>query len=916
MRALRALGVFAGGALLATQAHAYHFFQNTNFDPHRWQSLPVLFQVDQGPTDIQSELATAAVEWNSVPTAREVLSTAAAVDGGGNPLDFDATNYGTAWGILSGDGQQEVVFDEDGSALMLLGLDPASINGYGPSRKTTVGGTAVIDDAFLIINGSRTNFDRQSTEVHELGHTLGLAHSSVGMFNSSAAPSDALEVVAVGSVPTMHPFSVGGTARRSTEADDRAAISLLYPEASFFTSLGTIAGTVTRCGTSPREPLTGVNVRAVQVGNAAVQVTRYTGFDGNDEGRFSIVGLPPGSYHVIVEPMGSNGFVASRMAIATEMDRDFSTEYHSTDECPEELPDSARAVAVTGGGTSAASVEVGGVRFALVVDDTGSMSEEIGAVRQTLNNFIDLVDAIPFLEFPTTAIVTFKDDVTKRIVSDDPDELRAVVNALTADGGDDCPESSNAALLAAGRMLRPLGVALLFTDADSRPDGPGRAAVLSEYRSRGILLSTLLSGACTTPGGSPAAIPSENEGQHLVHVGTGGAGPRETCWTQSSLPGAAAEEYPPPEVLGFESAIETYASFAAGTGGFFAFDAAVSAAYINAASNIAAASVVPAVGQVSPGKAPSGTTVNLLLRGGNTNFRSGSLVSLSHPALEVLQTTVQSPTEILISLRIPGAQPLGFYDVEVTTDLGPGTTEIAEGRGAFEVVAPSGGPEITSMVPPEGVQGTTIHGLLTVTGLSLGSPTPTLDFGPDINVQNVTVASSSSLSFDLLIGAGATPGFRSAILAAGSQVVSLPQAFLIVEQLPSVPAVVAVDPAQARQGDTVILTITGANTLFQDSSSVVSFSGSGLVATTPLVTSSTEVVVEVTLAPDAEPGFRDVFVTTGGEVATGLNAFEVLARGTGGSMLEVPALSDLGLVLLALLLAIGGVWFVRTGHRP
>ena len=84
-----------------------------------------------------------------------------------------ADNYGTAWGDLNGDGQQEVVFDEDGTAITALGLAPASVNGYGPSHGAIHNGEAEIDDMFLIINGSRTNFDRQSTEVHELGHTLG-----------------------------------------------------------------------------------------------------------------------------------------------------------------------------------------------------------------------------------------------------------------------------------------------------------------------------------------------------------------------------------------------------------------------------------------------------------------------------------------------------------------------------------------------------------------------------------------------------------------------------------------------------------------------------------------------------------------------------------------------------------------------
>ena len=62
----------------------------------------------------------------------------------------------------------------------LIGLAPASVNGFGLSGGTIHGDQAEINDMYLLINGSRTNFDRRSTEVHELGHTLGLAHSSVG----------------------------------------------------------------------------------------------------------------------------------------------------------------------------------------------------------------------------------------------------------------------------------------------------------------------------------------------------------------------------------------------------------------------------------------------------------------------------------------------------------------------------------------------------------------------------------------------------------------------------------------------------------------------------------------------------------------------------------------------------------------
>src|SRR6185437_3387601 len=122
-----------------------------------------------------------------------------------SPDDFTKDNYLTKWGDLNGDGKHEVVVDEDGSILRDFGLAPGSINGFGLSGGVIHAGQAEIDDMFLLINGSRTNFDRQATEVHELGHTLGLAHSTVGFaIGKDGALSPELEA----GVPTMHPFAI------------------------------------------------------------------------------------------------------------------------------------------------------------------------------------------------------------------------------------------------------------------------------------------------------------------------------------------------------------------------------------------------------------------------------------------------------------------------------------------------------------------------------------------------------------------------------------------------------------------------------------------------------------------------------------------------------------------------------------
>lgn len=141
-----------------------------------------------------------------------------------------------------------------------------------------------------------------------------------------------------------------------------------------------------------------------------------------------------------------------------------------------------------GGGSASDTVEE--PTLALVIDDTGSMSEEIEAVKESLKQSIEDIRAKSLI-FPWTAVYTFKDDVTHRITTNDPDKIIAEVDTFTASGGGDIPEASNAALIEAGKELiasKGTRKAKVFfaTDATSRPEGPTSYDVAEIYNSKGI----------------------------------------------------------------------------------------------------------------------------------------------------------------------------------------------------------------------------------------------------------------------------------------------------------------------------------------------------------------------------------------------------------------------------------------------
>lgn len=174
------------------------------------------------------------------------------------------------------------------------------------------------------------------------------------------------------------------------------------------------------------------------------------------------------------------------------------------------------------------------LRLGMVIDDTGSMSEELGGVKTALAEFIGSVNADPARPQRGVSydLVSFKDSPSLRL-DNTTDTAAAIgaVNGLFASGGGDCPEDSLGALaLELSRLStddNSDGEIVLVTDASP---GPGSAdGVIAQARALGVRVNVMLSGDCVATAAAStrmlaaqAAIPSARAVFERIAKETGG----------------------------------------------------------------------------------------------------------------------------------------------------------------------------------------------------------------------------------------------------------------------------------------------------------------------------------------------------------------------------------------------------------
>jgi len=244
-------------------------------------------------------------QWNAVPQSRPVFGTAVA----GGP--YNGSTVGITFGTFT-NALNEVAWDDTGEILSHFGLGGGVL---GITLKSVDVPTGAILDYLVVINtrpgalsapgtGATAEDLFRATLLHELGHAAGLAHTAVGISNSTTY---GLRPVPATQMPTMFAYRFTSLPQegKTLAADDETGFARIYPADP--SGRGSISGTVR----APSGfPIDGVAVRAVgPAGTAESHIGVLPNENGASFGVYRIGNLLPGEYQVLIETVNGRAGV-------------------------------------------------------------------------------------------------------------------------------------------------------------------------------------------------------------------------------------------------------------------------------------------------------------------------------------------------------------------------------------------------------------------------------------------------------------------------------------------------------------------------------------------------------------------------------------------------------------------------------
>ncbi len=282
-------------------------------------------------------------------------------------------------------------------------------------------------------------------------------------------------------------------------------------------------------------------------------------------------------------------------------------------------------------------------------------------------------------------------------------------------------------------------------------------------------------------------------------------------------------------------------------------------------------SVNPSLAQmtaVTPNTTQQGQSVDVAVTGANTHWSAATTFNFGS-GIAVQNVHVVDQTDATMTLVVPALASEGPTWASATT-LG----EVASMNNAFVVTA--GTPLLLSSGPGSLPQqsGATFTILSQATHW-LSNP-PIVSYGSGVVVTNTSVTSDTSLTAHGYVQPTTYTGWRDLTVTAGSQVLTLYNALYVAPGPAVINSVLdnATGLPQGGQNATLNVTITGINTNWQQGVTKLNFPN--VLVNTWSVTSPTTITANITVSITAPAGQVSVTTTTLGEVATGINVFNVI----------------------------------------
>ncbi|MFK5970623.1 MAG: Calx-beta domain-containing protein [Candidatus Marithrix sp.] len=306
--------------------------------------------------------------------------------------------------------------------------------------------------------------------------------------------------------------------------------------------------------------------------------------------------------------------------------------------------------------------------------------------------------------------------------------------------------------------------------------------------------------------------------------------------------------------------------------------------FTNVVLNALISSIQPSIITVSPNQLPQGGTANFTLTASKTHFDNSSQIDIGGGIIIDI-TQVTSDTEISFNITAPINATPDYYDITINTG-----SEIATGIGVLRITPDSNSPEILSISPAIVSKNSTIE--MQIFGndktnftdssvVKFASKQADNSFIEDTGITaQIKTVTPNLLTIIANVTATASAGLHNINVLTGTEeaIDNNELGSLRINEYDSDFAeITSITPNYASQGDTITINIAGSSVEFIDDQSIVKFGATGIEILSTTVISPTQAIAEIEIADNALLGVRDVYITTGAEIATKLDGFAIFS---------------------------------------